>query len=51
MSQSVDLYGTAYGNFATHVSEQVRRRPMERTSARVAGSPGWSTGGFSGSSN
>jgi cyclopropane fatty-acyl-phospholipid synthase-like methyltransferase len=25
MSQSVDLYGTAYGNFATHALEQVRR--------------------------
>ena len=25
MSRSVDLYGTAYANFATHVLEQVRR--------------------------
>ena len=25
MSQSVDLYGTAYGNFATQALEQVRR--------------------------
>lgn len=25
MPHSVDLYGTAYGNFATHALEQVRR--------------------------
>src|SRR4029453_5270795 len=32
MSQSVDLYGTAYGNFATHVLEQVRREAFGQSS-------------------
>jgi SAM-dependent methyltransferase len=40
MSQSVDLYGTAYGNFATHVLEQVRRE----TYGEDFGQSSWVTG-------
>ena len=40
MSQSVDLYGTAYGNFATHALEQVRRE----TYGEDFGQSSWVTG-------
>jgi SAM-dependent methyltransferase len=40
MSQSVDLYGTAYGNFATQVLEQVRRE----TYGEDFGQSSWVTG-------
>ena len=40
MSQSVDLYGTAYGNFATEVLEQVRRD----TYGEDFGQSSWVTG-------
>jgi 2-polyprenyl-3-methyl-5-hydroxy-6-metoxy-1,4-benzoquinol methylase len=40
MSQSVDLYGTAYGNFATHALEQVRRE----TYREDFGQSSWITG-------
>jgi ubiquinone/menaquinone biosynthesis C-methylase UbiE len=40
MSQSVDLYGTAYRNFATHALEQVRRE----TYGEDFGQSSWVTG-------
>ena len=40
MSQSVDLYGTAYGNFATQALEQVRRD----TYGEDFGQSSWVTG-------
>jgi SAM-dependent methyltransferase len=40
MSQSVDLYGTAYGNFATHALGQVRRE----TYGEDFGQSSWVTG-------
>src|SRR4030095_5785927 len=40
MSSSVDLYGTAYGNFATQVLEQVRRE----TYGEDFGQSSWVTG-------
>jgi SAM-dependent methyltransferase len=40
MSQSVDLYGTAYGNFATEILEQVRRE----TYGEDFGQSSWVTG-------
>src|SRR5215831_20408121 len=40
MSQSVDLYGTAYGNFAAHALEQVRRE----TYGEDFGQSSWVTG-------
>src|SRR5262245_47283711 len=40
MSQSVDLYGTAYGNFATQALEQVRRE----TYGEDFGQSSWVTG-------
>lgn len=40
MSQPVDLYGTAYGNFATHVLEQVRKE----TYGEDFGQSSWVTG-------
>ena len=39
MSLSVDLYGTAYGNFATEVLAQVRRgftRPRDQSGISTA---------------
>jgi SAM-dependent methyltransferase len=40
MSETVDLYGTAYGNFATHLLEQVRRE----TYGEDFGQSSWVTG-------
>src|SRR5262245_66561710 len=40
MSQSVDLYGTAYGNFATQTLEQVRRDTYDED----FGQSSWVTG-------
>src|SRR5262245_53375766 len=40
MSESVDLYGTAYGNFATRALEQVRRE----TYGEDFGQSSWVTG-------
>ena len=40
MSESVDLYGTAYGNFATEALEQVRRE----TYGEDFGQSSWVTG-------
>ena len=40
MSQSVDLYGTAYGHFATQALEQVRRE----TYGEDFGQSSWVTG-------
>jgi hypothetical protein len=37
MSQSVDLYGTAYGNFAAHALEHVRRDTYGEDLARAVG--------------